>query len=450
MTSKPVGVPARWTIAILAMALLLSAPAIWNGFPLVFADTGGYLMRAFERELELGRSAFYGVFVAAGTGLNFWPNVALQALLTAWVLSLTLRVHGIASRPLLAVAIVAALALLTGLPWFVGQLMPDIFMPMAVLSLYLLAFQGQALSSLQRAGLLALIAAAIASHMSTLALCLGLLLCLLLLRAVANWLDLQRPAIILPAAATSAGVLLALLSNLIIAHSFAFTPGGATFVFGRLVHDGIIARYLADTCPNAEIKLCAYRDQLPDHADNWLWNYESPLHKLGWWRAYEPEAKRIINDTLRMYPLQHLQTGLESTFEQLVTLQTGEGMHSRDNWHTEGVLRQLAPEAFDTFQQSRQHRDQLHFGWLNAIHVPIALLSTFLLPFAALLSFRGRFSPCAGPLVLVVFIALVGNAAICGLFSNPNNRYQNRIVWLAPFALVIAVLTHNRMQPLRA
>jgi hypothetical protein len=41
-------------------------------------------------------------------------------------------------------------------------------------------------------------------------------------------------------------------------------------------------------------------------------------------------------------------------------------------------------------------------------------------------------------------IALFANAAICGVFSNPNDRYQSRIVWLAPFAVMIALLVRAR------
>ena len=43
------------------MAVLMLLPAIYNGFPFIYADTGGYVARPFEGTLELGRSALYGV-----------------------------------------------------------------------------------------------------------------------------------------------------------------------------------------------------------------------------------------------------------------------------------------------------------------------------------------------------------------------------------------------------
>ena len=51
-----------WTIAASVMIAALLWPALWNGFPIVFHDTGGYLARPFEGTLTFGRSAFYGAF----------------------------------------------------------------------------------------------------------------------------------------------------------------------------------------------------------------------------------------------------------------------------------------------------------------------------------------------------------------------------------------------------
>src|ERR1700719_1120961 len=82
---------AAWWLAWAVMLLVLLVPALWNGFPLIFADTGGYLARPFERTLTVGRSAFYGTFIAAGVPLDFWPNVLLQAALAVWLIVLSLR-----------------------------------------------------------------------------------------------------------------------------------------------------------------------------------------------------------------------------------------------------------------------------------------------------------------------------------------------------------------------
>ena len=52
---------AGWAVFGAATVLMLLAPAIWNGFPLIFPDTGGYLMAAMTGTPMHGRSALYAV-----------------------------------------------------------------------------------------------------------------------------------------------------------------------------------------------------------------------------------------------------------------------------------------------------------------------------------------------------------------------------------------------------
>ena len=66
-----------WSLAFVAMVPALLWPALVNRFPLVFYDTGGYLVPLFEQKLYLGRSALYGAFLALGIPLDFWPNVVI-------------------------------------------------------------------------------------------------------------------------------------------------------------------------------------------------------------------------------------------------------------------------------------------------------------------------------------------------------------------------------------
>jgi hypothetical protein len=91
MELSPFSIRLRWAVAIIMSLAGLLSPAIWNGFPLIFADTGGYLARAFDGTLEIGRSALYGAFLATDIPLQFWPNVFIQSALTLWILALVLR-----------------------------------------------------------------------------------------------------------------------------------------------------------------------------------------------------------------------------------------------------------------------------------------------------------------------------------------------------------------------
>jgi hypothetical protein len=380
---------AWWTrLSIFAAAVfVLLVPALWNGVALVFPDTGGYLLRPFEGTLEIGRSALYGAFLAVGAAFDFWPTIVVQAAATAWLVMLTLRAH---QQERFTPATVLGLAVTTSLPWFAGQLMPDIFLPIAMLARYLLAFCREQLRSVEVIGLVAAIAFAIASHMAIFAVTVAVLLSLVALRALTPRLLGKRPRIATPIAAVGIGMALAIAPNFAMTGVAAFTPGGASFLFNRLNKDGIVTRYLDEKCPDSALRLCQYRHELPTD-DDWLWQDSSPLQKLGGWADFEPEAKHIIFETLQRYPSAHIASALRSTFEQFARLNTGEGLHPYDTGHVESVMSQHAPHSLARYRASVQHRDGFDFSAINRLHVPIAVMAIATIPLLLLmLRWRGR------------------------------------------------------------
>jgi hypothetical protein len=160
-------------IAAVAIPLMLLAPALWNGYPLLQYDTGGYLARWYEGYLVPSRSTVFGIYLHVGEDSRFWINLGIQALATLWILQLTLRVFGIL-RPLRLMAVSAALILTTALPWLASMLLTDIFAGLSVLSLFILALHGDKTSAIEKCLLFAFTAFAAATHSATLAVLLGL------------------------------------------------------------------------------------------------------------------------------------------------------------------------------------------------------------------------------------------------------------------------------------
>ena len=116
---------------------MLLAPALWNGYPLLQWDTGGYLARWYEGYLVPSRSTVFGLYLHFGEDSAFWINLGIQALATLWILQLTLRVLGMA-QPLRLLAMSLVLILTTALPWLASMLLTDIFAGLSVLSLFIL------------------------------------------------------------------------------------------------------------------------------------------------------------------------------------------------------------------------------------------------------------------------------------------------------------------------
>src|ERR1700690_1201361 len=74
-------------VAILA-ALFLGV-AYWNGFPLMFYDTGAYLAEGLSGAFLVERSPVYSLLLlVTGGSFSLWPVVILQALMTGYVIAL--------------------------------------------------------------------------------------------------------------------------------------------------------------------------------------------------------------------------------------------------------------------------------------------------------------------------------------------------------------------------
>jgi hypothetical protein len=433
----------RWPLAALAMIAALIWPALWNGFPIVFYDTGGYLDAAMSGILSNGRSTLYGFFLRLGIPTNFWLNIVVQAGAVAWLIAATLRAHGLGGRPQLALSLTLAMAALTSLPWYAAQLMPDVLLPAGAIAVYLLAFRPGAFRLWEKALLGLIVAFAIAGHMATLALMLAITAALLLWRLLAPRWMWPQPALRYPVLAVGAGVLLILCANLLIAGRFTFTPGGENFLFGRLIETGIAKRYLADHCPDPRLRICSFRNELPDKGDDWLWDIESPLRRIGGWEKFAGEAQHIVLDSLLAYPDLHLRAAVDGAVSQFFLLKSGDDITAW-TWHTHGMLETRAPQVFPSFRAARQQRTGFDFSRMNSLHVPVALGAVLSLPIIVLLSRGRRVRRSAGALALFVLLVLAGNAVICGVLSNPHARYQSRLVWLAPLALAAALAGMRR------
>jgi hypothetical protein len=415
--------------------LLLQAPAIWNGFPILQWDTGGYLARWYEGTLVPSRAVVYGLILNAGAVLEFWPVVALQAALAVWVIALVLRAHGLGGRPWLLLGIVAALSILTTLPWLTSILLTDIFCGLGVLALYLVVMRGDALRRWERIALIVLAAVSAATHSATLAVQLAMLAA-----GTVIWLVLRARV---PLAGIASGIVALTLgaamvfaADFAVAGRLAWTPGGFALSFGRMLQDGIVTRYLNEHCPDPKLRLCAYRDQLPRDADVWFWGSDL-FDKLGRFAGLGAEMQKIALESLADYPGKQIKTAAVATAKQLIDVHTGEGVLN-SIWHTYAIIEAHTPWAVPAMRAARQQKGEISFDALNIVDWPLGLLSMALLPLIVLIAWRRKDLVPIGDLAAAVVLAVLANAFVCGALSNPHDRYGARVVWLATLVAATA------------
>ena len=419
----------------LLATLVLLLPAFWNGFPLLEYDTGGYLARWFEGILVPSRSTTYGLFLAAGWPLDFWPIVILQAAAAVWIIGILLRVHRFSVHPVGLLAVVAALAATTALPWIASELLTDIFAGLAVLALHALLWHGSRIAPPHRAALIVFIAFAVSTHSATYAVLLVLGVAALIFSFFDHKL-IPGAALTKAALAMALGAAMLLAGNYIVAKRMAWTPGGYGIAFGRMLQDGIVARYLDDHCPDARLKLCPYRSELPRDADDFLWG-GSAFDQLGRFDGLGDEMRTIVLESLRDYPALQLKAALIATARQLVAVGTGEGVGT-DIWHTYGMMERYTPSVVPAMRAAHQQHGDVRFAAINAVHVPVAWAAMALLPVLIIFGFYSAEFADLGRLAATIALALLANAAFCGVISNPHDRYGSRMAWIAAFVVALA------------
>lgn len=422
-------------LAAVALPLLLIAPALWNGYPLLQWDTGGYLARWYEGYLVPSRSTVFGLYLHYGEGFGFWINLAVQSLATLWLLQLTLRVLGL-MQTFRFVAISLLLILSTALPWLASMLLTDIFAGLSVLALFLLIVGGSRTSTLEKISLFVFTAFAAATHSATLGVLLGL--------CAAGWM--ARPFLRrrLPIAGLTqasltilAGGLMLVSANHALSGKWAWTPGGYGVAFGRMMQDGIVARYLGDHCPRERFKLCPYRNELPATADEFLWG-KSMFNTLGRFEGMNDEMGYIVVHSLADYPAWQAGAALRAMGQQLLHVATGEGTNG---WipHTYGIIERYIPAQVAPMRAARQQHWDVNFDDVNWLHVPVALASMLALVGLLGHSLANRRLDELTLLAATVTLALLGNAFICGAISGPHDRYGARMVWVATFVVLMAL-----------
>jgi hypothetical protein len=438
----------------LSLAAFL-APALWNGFAIVFFDTGGYVGRVLEMTLEPGRSIFYGFFLWA-TSLgwsSFWGPVLIQSLFSIWLIHLTLRCHALPAGPLTTAGSCVGLAALTGISWYTSQLMPDTLAPLIILGLWLLGCRWDRLRRSERTGLALIVLLGLLSHMSCMAMAIGLIAVIMIFKLAQ--LRFKWPLtvhLLPPAAVVAASLILMPMFHLALTGKATFTPGGPVFIFGRLVQDGIAQRWLAEHCPAPGIRLCAMQERIPKTADDFLWAGTSPFQDLGAWSGEaDAELSYLVRASIKTYPGAFLGTSLQATARQITKVATGDGLDEFQN-DVRGVFTNLLPKTAKPFNAARQQQrliSQPLFDALNMVHVPVAHLSMLGLLFIAGWGLHNGHHDLTG-LAIFTFLALLGNAFICGALSNPHDRYQSRLVWTASLVCAMAVMRgylHSHKMP---
>ena len=446
-----------WSIVAVPLgALLLTWPALYSGYPLLYPDSMTYLEdgRPVARALFLHRfSDYYGMrsFIYS-LGILPWhwnvspvPIVALNALLAAFVIWLVTRSVLPRRTGLLYLILLGLLSLLTSLSWFVSLIMPDILGPLLYLCIYLVVFARETLTRAEHMSVAVLAWWAVASHATHLILAAGVCVLLALLLALrfrpmrGRWRAVGEVSCIVLIAVVSQVALHAYLNG-----EPSLNGERPPFLTARLIADGPGRWYLEQSCPAANLVVCDFIRELPHETDAFLWGDDSILQKAG------PEGAKRMRDeeagfalaTLRTYPREQLSSSAANFWQQLTAF--GLWDLGPNGWVPQ-VFDHALPGQLRRYLESRQARDVLPLDLFTSVHNWTVIAALVIAGVCAPLSWRWRRPRLAGLSVVIAF-TVVANALVTGALSSVEDRYEARVIWLVPLlaGLLLFDLLINR------
>jgi hypothetical protein len=439
---------------ILLCSLFLSIPALVNGYPLVWSDSGTYVGQAITLTGSTSHPPYYSLFLfPLHLRLSLWPIVFAQGIFVSIFLYLIVKVIGY-KRPLLFLtALTVVLTLFTSLPWLSGEILTDVFTGLIVLAIFMLAFAWDRLSPAERWFLVLGLTMMLCFHPTFPVLTILITAFVLALNSVrrATRAVILRTLMVLLGPPVVALVAMVAYSEALI-HQAAIVPEGPSFLLAKVIADGPGRAYLRQACDaGAHYELCAYLDEIPTH--EWEFQYGvwgKVTQKLGIEGA-QIEASAIVMNAIRRYPLWQIEQSLINVARQLTmfrgielplcsTADNGEELTlCFKGLHITEVVTKYFPSELNKFMNSLQNRNRLPMRVIYAVDVIVVIISAI---FCVIMAYRwwrpgGRSEPLVSDLLGVIIVGIISNAAITGILGVALDRYGGRVIWLLPFFVVL-------------
>ncbi|HTO54058.1 MAG TPA: hypothetical protein VMR50_11780 [Myxococcota bacterium] len=440
----------RTALEIFAGGIIVLIPALLNGYPFIYPDTGTYILQAVERVGAPDRPPYYSLLILPlHATVSLWPVALAQCCAVGGSVRLASWVVGADLRGLGYFAVLGALTALSTLPFHAGQLVPDLFASLLPLWILPLVYAWDRLGGAQRTLLVVATAGAAATHQSHLPLAAAIFAAAAGARLLQGFgLRDFRRVVGLGAVVVGLATAGLLTYSLAIVGRFTLSPQGSVFLLARLVADGPAVEYLAETCPGSGNPFCGERDRMDgDHSD-FLWDPDGPVARLNLRLGMEQTrraAAEVVSGTLATRPREValamagnvLRTA--ASFGALDTCPPGCIVGST----VDVTIQKYFPSEYPHMRGSLQMRGLWPIHAIRVLDGAALLLSVFAAGFTLARAAQRGDSPLLGLGALVV-ATLLANAVVMGALAGPYDRFQSRVIWLVPLTALLGVARWRR------
>jgi hypothetical protein len=445
---------------ILLGAFILSIIAFANGYPLVYSDTGTYIMSGKDLFVPLDRPVAYGLFIRWFGPISLWTVIIAQNIITAGILYHAFKMFFERSQKhsFYFYLTIAFLMLFTGVSWYSNQIIPDLFTPIILLSIFILFFD-QKIKPFAFVVISIVVVFSIVTHFSHLLI--SSLISIIIV--ISNWfifkkrllrhqlhISLKRALLVL--AILNSGWIIMPTINWAVSGEFYTSKSSHIFFIASMADKGILTRFLKDKCDEPafnDCKLCAYKDSIPGSSSAFIWDpgTETVFQKTGGWANSEREYKKIIRGSLTdpKYLSQHIYISLGGALSQLFenNIMHGLSPYREESAPWIGISKKYAIES-NIYLNSKQSLNSLklllHADLINDINYLLLFISLLMVIIIYFAPIRKQFNRSSVLFLSVMLLGIVINSCVTAGLNGPYGRYQARVVWLMEFALIIVMI----------
>jgi putative flippase GtrA len=413
-------------------------------------ETG--LNSPFDKAIMAGRSIYYGTLLYLSHLTSYlWLAVFAQAAVFLY-LSYTLVFKCLRLSFFTFECVTLTILVATPLSFFISFLMPDVFASFLILGLATLVGFWSSLRLRDQAILFSIILYSALTHTSHLFLLIIVasifaLICFFTERKAAVFGSLRKRLIVMLALSLT-GILGEFAFSYGAQHTIGTDPIRPPFVMARIIADGPGYQFLQKNCATKTYTVCKYVDRLPVSSDIFLWSTNPTegvfnVADLPTRIALSSEQTSFLIDVFRFDPVSVITKAAKNFFRQF--FMTGLDELFVDQQRLQSFKEKLPGSYFAELLRSRiVLRDWLLVP-LNVWYSSIYFLSTLALlltcAFWRWIRFQRKSEIFPQPqwthMLTIVVVAIVSNAAICGILSEPAPRYQTRISWIPLFFLFL-------------
>jgi len=433
-------------------AFLLTIIGLYNGYPLVYSDTGTYIYSGFDKFIPYDRPITYGLFLRFFS-LNYsaWFVIIVQNIITSFVIYETIKLYDFSRVRLTQFFLLAVgfLVFFTGIGWYSNQLMPDFLVPISVLTIFILLLKRDwnyplfiLLSSI--------LIFSLVSHFSHLligtAIVGVILFCKLVFKHLFSFFSLKRVVVV--SILVVSGWLVLPLINYLVERQFIISKGSHVFFMSHLNDAGILKKFLDENCNSPEFKdckICQFKDSLPNDAASFIWNSHI-VDSCGGWLGSKREFSKIINATLTQpeYLVMNIYKSTTYGLVQLTRNDIGSGLSAYNEGSAPyGQIHWRFNSELNNYLNSKQNKwngIELKFDALNRLNLLVLIVCFSFLLLIFVSSVYSKIDSKTLFFLLFVVFAIVVNSFITAGLNCPYDRYQARIVWLLPFAVIVILI----------